>query len=505
MKKVISIVLCAVMLAFVLTSCSETQQTPTPSVTPSAAPTSGFLTSTTPKSSIPPSATPTMPDNSPSLPKGLEGKFFENSEMDFIMCGDDTSFRSIRLIDGDDGTYSVNVAVAYRNKYIKELFGISIGDCLTLAPNQMTEHMRIYFASPDKKYDIVGAYEYYDLGLAFGENEGNFIDYNSIPQQDMLINLDASYWDMNSYKALTVDGKSYWITGDISLERTENILVSYVNISLWEQYSEKIKEATGYSDIYELVKAGKWTYENAAKLGGIATYSLDSTLGNTWEIVMASQGLDIGFSLNTNELSTAAQRGKALFADNGILPNVILTDDSLTTPIDKFAEGSSLTLFATVGDGLEIMKKHGANTEYFMVPLPKYDENASYSTSVYGKSNVFGIPKGCESISAATATLEYMAFWGKDTVNAEAVGNSVPACYCDHGKKMTELAVYSVQNVKVITNTAVSFENHYEEKITDFINENMFKHNFAEILNDRSTDFNSYFTKLHTEVLHKPK
>ncbi len=485
MKKVMSIIIVLLMLIIPMTSCLNQQLTLTP------APTA--------ESPL------TKPLGNSSTPVKIDGMNFGGEELNFIMCGGETAFRSIQLPEGGDETYSVNVAVAMRNKIMKDTYGIVIGESHFLTPAEMTEHMRLFFASPEKKYDIVGAYEYYDLGLAFGENEGRFIDYNTIPEKDMFIDLDASYWDMNSYNALTVDGKSYWITGDISLERTENMLVSFVNISLWEQHTEEIEKAIGYSDLARLVKSSKWTYENAAKLGGIVSYGLDSALGNTSDIVMASGGLDIGFSLNANELSAAAQRGKALFSDNGIFPNIILTDNSPTTPIDKFAEGSCLTVFATVGDGLEIMEKRTANTDYFMVPLPKYDENASYSTSVYGKSNVFGILSGCENIGAATAALEFMAFWGKKNVNAEAVENSVPMCYCDHGKKMGEMALYCIQNVNVITNPSISYENYYEEKITSFIKENMFKDNFKEIVNERSVDFESYFTKLKTEVLHKQK
>ena len=481
MKKIIALVLCLIMLVIPMTSCSNQQS-----------------------DAIPTAMTKT-PSNEADIPEKIKSAYFDNEEINFIMCGGEASFRSIQLPEGDDETNHVNVAVAVRNNRMQEKLGIVIGESRFLTPTEMTECMRLFFASPDSKYDIVGAYEYYDLGLAFGENEGGFIDYNTVSENDMLIDLDAPYWDMNSYNALTVDGKSYWLTGDISIERSENILVSFVNTSLWEHHAEEIEKVIGYSDLAELVKAGKWTYENVAKLGGIISYGLDSALGNTSAIVMASQGLDTGFSLNANELSAVAQRGKALFADTGLLPNVILTDDSSVSPFEKFAEGSGLMVFGTVGDGMEIMRKRVAKLDYFMVPLPKCDANADYSTSVYGKSNVFGILSVCENVAAATAVLEYMAYWGREQVNDEMIEKCVPVCYCDHGKQMSEIALYCVQNVNVITNAAISYENYYEETITGFIKKNMFKGNFEEIINDRSVDFDSYFTKLKTEVLHKTK
>ena len=214
MKKIVSIVM-SVILLLSLVSCkspSNTVLTPTPTQSENTTPSK----------------------NNPFIPESLEGMDFGGEEINFIMCGNIDSARNIHLPEGDDETYSVNVCVAYRNREMEKELNLKIGKSITLPPEEMTEHMRLFFASPDSTYDIVGAYERYDLGLTSGENGSNFIDYATIPEKDMHIDLDGGNWDKNSYEALSVNGNYYWVTGLASLERTKSTIVSFVNKTIFQ-------------------------------------------------------------------------------------------------------------------------------------------------------------------------------------------------------------------------------------------------------------------------------
>ena len=481
MKKLISGFLCTVFVLFALASCSDT----------------------------PPSTTATLPPSStlaektePFIPNGIEGMDFKGAEINFIMCGDNDSLRNIHLPEKDDETYIVNVCVALRNKKIQENLNIKIGKSIVVPPEEMTEHMRQFFASPNKEYDIVGGYECYDLGLTSGTNEG-FIDYNTIHEDDMHIDLDAHYWDKNFYEATSVDGKNYWVTGDISFERTRNTLVSFINKKLWTENSEKIEKAIGYTDLYQLVCDGKWTYETVAQLGGIALYEPGNEKNVFPSILMAGEGIRFSKNgnadFNTNAISAFSDNLSSLFADNGIFKNEIIDASASVTPVEYFSTGTSLITFGTVEMTQSLPTK--SLTDYYIAPLPKSEQNAPYRTSAQGQTNVFGILNTCESIGAATATLEAMAGSAGKLLNLEYILSCVPLCYCHDSDDMKDLALYTLNNVEYVTDIAVSCEDMLEEGITDFINNNIFKDDFKSSLNDKKTSFDTDFEKIKNAVL----
>ena len=87
MKKIICLFLCAFFALSLLSSCSDTPITATPSPTVSISP------------------SPSAPKTERYIPDKLEtGYDFDGAEINFIMCGDNNVLRSIHLPEGDDET-----------------------------------------------------------------------------------------------------------------------------------------------------------------------------------------------------------------------------------------------------------------------------------------------------------------------------------------------------------------------------------------------------------------
>ncbi len=479
MKKFICILICVIFTFLSLVACDVPE---TAVLTPT--PTAGTQSGENNKNSF--------------IPESLQGLDFGGEKINFIVSGSIDSQRSIKLPENDDETYAVNLAVARRNRTMKEELNLEIGSVLTLSPEEMTDKMREVFSSPEPSFDIVSAYEYYDFGLTASEGGDKFVDFNTLPQKDMHIDLDAPYWDKDSYNALASDGKNYFVTGDISVERTKNTLVSFVNRTIWDQNSEKIKAATGYSDLYDLVMAGKWTYDTLGKLGGICI-SQDDSITALFAGTTLTFAKDGEFAPDIEAFGSFSNDVKAMLSAKGIFENIILQKDSSVSPLQKFSAGECLVTFGALKEGQRYISDSDDGAlrnmadDYYIVPLPKKSEGTPYHTSVLGKANVFAILSSSEKAGAASVALEVMGYVARNDVNKYIIASCVRLCYCHDTDKMEELALYSVNNVEYITDPAISSEISYETKITDFLKENLLKDDFKALLSEKKDDFKANF------------
>lgn len=391
------------------------------------------------------------------IPEKFKGLNFEGEEIGIVVSGGELATRSISLPEDADETYSVNVAVKQRNDTIEELLGVKIDPKETIGMQGMVSHMREYFGSPDTSYDIVGVYQYFDMGLAFGDDVGSFYNFNDIEAEDMFIDPNESYWDTKCYDLLSYEGASYWITGDLSQEWLSTIFVSYVNAELWGEYESQIAGIVGeeYNDIYELVYDGKWTIELWLKLNelvhinqdgndsvvspddrhGFVGYNSESDINNIIVDGMFA-GCHVTFSkigsdgvpvmdYNTKNLKTYVEMTKKLYNESKSC-TVVYNGDM--TAMDIFAAGKSLMTVNTLKEAE--LSLADMTADYYILPPPKANEaQADYSTIVGDSTTQFGIPKGCENIAAATATLEALGYYSKKIVTPEYYDNALKGRY----------------------------------------------------------------------------
>ncbi|MBQ9429337.1 MAG: extracellular solute-binding protein [Clostridia bacterium] len=146
----------------------------------------------------------------------------------------------------------VETAIYRRNALIKEKYGVNIvnEDIVKYASNMGTGdgYRKIYtdYMAGDSNYDaaMIGTYDVATLAY-----NGYIQDLNQIEHLD----LQKSYWDQKANEDLSLRGKMYYTTGDISLSDNRSTYTLFFSKAMAKDY--------GLADPYELVRTGNWTLE----------------------------------------------------------------------------------------------------------------------------------------------------------------------------------------------------------------------------------------------------
>jgi hypothetical protein len=142
----------------------------------------------------------------------------------------------------------INDTVYGRNMKIEERFNISINAAKNDNAKKIIENS---VNSGDDLYNAVWMVvnDYFALSLT-----GAFCNLHAAPY----INLEKGYWDQNAVRDMSMSGKLYGLTGDIST--ATNL---YTNLML---FNKSLAAAREYPNMYQMVLDGTWTYENFKKL-----------------------------------------------------------------------------------------------------------------------------------------------------------------------------------------------------------------------------------------------
>ena len=196
MRKPIFIsILCAVLCA-ALVSCGGG--------TPAESTTDTTVTTT-------PEATEDTPDLPDASTLSLAGDFY------FLVAGNWAwnDFAS----DGTDGT-AVDNAIYRRNRYLADNYGVNITNkdivafSSAMGGGKGFTELYMNYMSGNNVYDaaMIGTYDVANLAY-----QGVLQDLNETPY----INLQKDYWDQRANADLSVSGRMYYSTGDISLLRRQ--------------------------------------------------------------------------------------------------------------------------------------------------------------------------------------------------------------------------------------------------------------------------------------------
>ncbi len=465
-KRILSLVMAFLMLSALFISCTN-PQTPLTSKTPISSTPSGQSTPTptsvTPESptDIPGNSTPTPTPTCDTVTVGyddvpmpsklkeiIEDGGFNKEEVGIIVSGRDLATRSIYVDKSEVGyheTDPVNIAVEHRNEIIEEKLNIKLKVYMTVSPGALVNHLREYKYSPDSdlQYDIIGAYQYFDLGLGtdYGSTGGLLLDLTSLKEEDMFIDLDGGYWDRDSYETLGYSGKNFWLTGDLSQTWVTSMYVSYVNQRLWKENIDEIKKYTdGEEDIYKVVKSGKWSIDLWLKLNEILYTDLNDngTIDEGDQVGFVGYAKACGISnivvdgLFSGSHVTFSQKKDGLpsieyptqdfknYAD--ATGNLYNNSQSLFLPSYKmdrtamhvFADGKALMTVSALGHAGYL---YNMADDYYILPPPKSNDNQdNYYTTTGDSVNQFGIWAESQNIRIAVATLEALGFYSKQYV-----------------------------------------------------------------------------------------
>lgn len=333
--------------------------------------------------------------------------------------------------ENGEGT-AVQNAVYRRNEYMREKFNVNITNEDLIKFNSATGSgvgfTKLYtdYISGDKTYDaaMVGTYDVATLAYS-----GYIHDLNAIEN----LNLSKSYWDQTANEDLSIGGKMFYTTGDITI--IDNMVTNAI------LFNKDMIKNYGLDNPYTLVEDNEWTLEKFGSLvkavgedkdqNGI--YDSNDTYGLlTWNDAMLSilgaSGEKI-CSINNDklELTFYNERVVSLYDmwedivfDQAHSYNYQYNNvEGKATPTSSWDEArirmfdSEQALFYTTL--LTTVDKHrNSETDFGILPFPKYDSNQKdYGHAVSAFHCAFVCVPTLAASPRVGAILEELAYQGK--------------------------------------------------------------------------------------------
>ncbi|MBE6612819.1 MAG: extracellular solute-binding protein [Ruminococcaceae bacterium] len=270
----------------------------------------------------------------------------------------------------------------------------------------------------DGAYDIVSGYS---MSLAILAERGLLCDLNSTAYLDF----SKPWWAQSLTDQVTVNGKLFFATGDISTYTMYCMYGIYFNKNLLTDY--------GLEEPYGLVRDGKWTLD--AMIGMTKDVYQDLNNNQTKDefdqfgsvnAVSAIEAYYFTSGLHTTELD---EKGIPYLSEDWVSEKAadvyetmraFLNDtndgwiipDNVSSP---FKDNRSLLTISTMSLGNSLRE---ASFDYGIIPTPKYDEaQENYITHLTSGYSLYGIPMDSRDPDMVSAVLESLAGEGYTNVS----------------------------------------------------------------------------------------
>ncbi len=376
MKKIVSLlVLVMMLLTVVLASCNAADDSTTSSTDPSQPSQSTEESSEAEKLLV------------PHLGKRDLGGF----TLTFLATQPDIRY-SEHIVPDEQNEEPINDAAYNRNELLKSEYNCEI-EVIWTDP----------FADYETKVnnDVLSGVNDYNVCIAGVQTlaqiaaNKNFFDLNAI--QNSNLSLESSWWDSAANESMTILGKLFFATGDITVLDEENTQCLYFNKDMVKDH--------GLDNPYQLVYDGKWTLDTMHELcrtvaapggDGIMNMEGDDTYGyvgvafDNYKLIIAANCPQIERDADGNPV-IAMTNERNVNAFNKVKD--FMTDKSCVAYLEQyyrwndydnnvkckahFYNGQALFLCDRIA---AVSSPEMAETtfNYGVLPTPKYDENQEY-------------------------------------------------------------------------------------------------------------------------------
>lgn len=327
----------------------------------------------------------------------------------------------------------INDMIYKRNNIVSERFGVEF-QYVTLDCDwggQATEFNNKLLASVmtnDGAYDLVAGYAATIPALV---SQGIFHNWADMAHNDF----SKPWWSKEVAEELTINGKSFMVTGDLSLALWKGMNCLFFNKELAKNY--------GIEDMYGMVERGEWTFDrlialttdvyadldnnqtaNDADLYGLLcgrSTEIDS-LKEAFEIKVTEKGEDgfPKFTFSNERTFDIVKRLNAYIHESG---NVFLTADGNAEARAKqataFSEGKGIFFTSTLGVSETLRSMEG---DFGIIPYPKYDDKQkSYHSTSLDEFSLFLVPTDAKNPEMSSIITEALC--------AESYKKVIPAFY----------------------------------------------------------------------------
>jgi len=311
----------------------------------------------------------------------------------------------------------VNDAIFHRNRTVEERLNVEItsiaipGDWSNRENFMRTVRTSVTAGSDD--YDIIAGYAWYMPMLA---TEGLFYNLHNVPHLEPR----APWWSADCAEQMTIDGRLFFITGDLSNSLLRGMKVTFFNQQLAEDFS--------IGSLYQIVLDGEFTIDKLSELirgtymdlngNGIRDrydlFGYGTPTGNQmngWpaafnQPIVTKDGHGVPqIAFNTPRMMEIVDVMYEFFYHN---ENVfIVPEDGGGTIVDMFVE-NRLLFKGGILNTAERMR--AMESDFGILPMPKWSrEQSGYYTISTDWYSLFCIPVTCARIEAVGATMEALA------------------------------------------------------------------------------------------------
>jgi ABC-type glycerol-3-phosphate transport system substrate-binding protein len=368
-----------------------------------------------------------------------------------------------------------NDSVYGRNLQIEELLNINIKEIRSR--NAVTDASQSLTAG-DTEYDIVMPYMNDTIKLA---QSGLLYDLNSINYLD----LDKPWWDQRANANLSINGKIFMTTGDISILDNECTMVMFFNKKLISDYKLEIP--------YDLVRNNQWTLDKVFAMSEVVTEDINgdgalnqndqwglSVAGNAPHSMYFSSGERMSAVID-GEMQIVMNNERAVTIIDKILELVLnpkilaaATGDTSYDTVNKMFNESRVMIvtFALV----DINGLRDAEFEFGILPYPLYSETQeSYNNLIStGLVPSTSVPYNSRNTDKVGAVLEAMAYYSVDTLTEAYYDNALKLRYArdDESGEMLDIIfatrVYDMAYIYNWGGIGSLIESIYSSKKTGF-------------------------------------
>ena len=350
----------------------------------------------------------------------VAGKTYGGKSFDIFVAGNWTNEWTESydfFTEGENGD-TVNDAVYRRNTIIEDRYDIKIneinirGEASGGNGNGAQTIIKSVMAG-DAEYDaaMIGTYDVSSLA-----SKGYLLDLNSeVPYLD----LTKEWWDQKANEDLSMKGKMYFTTGDISTLDNDCTYCILFNKKLIEQYK--------MDDPYEMVRNKTWTMDNFVSMARQVSVDLDGDTKMTehdlygmciWQdgmlaalnacggrICAINDKGEIELTLNNERNIDMITKFMGLVCDRSVAYSIYHSGDNIE---NMFANDQVLFY----NRYLAIVKKYrNMETDFGILPFPLYDSaQEEYYTTVHAYGNSFiCVPKVVEDVEMTGIILNDLA------------------------------------------------------------------------------------------------
>lgn len=305
-------------------------------------------------------------------------------------------------------------AVYERNSVIERDYGVTFEYYCPGDYNAVNNAISTQVSSGLDEYDIAIGHKYTFTNCA----QNNYLmDLGSITSMD----LKNPWWDAACYNNLTVEGKTFLMTGDI--------LPSSMLVSSAFVFNKKLAGELNKPEPYDLVKEGKWTLDALNEICAEVTLDLSGDMKIDYKedrFSISSWMMDVSYSMfygangmfvTINEDGLPEMTYDATQVTNiyeKMYESLIrqqayyVTDPTLySTTYDVFTEGRALFCDITLSKITSFLSD--MKDDYGILPVPKYDElQKEYLSFVNGASGFIGIMRTEKDPDFVATVLEGM-------------------------------------------------------------------------------------------------